>query len=925
MRLHFSFFFLFLAHTVLADTRLIKDLDVLDVRTGDYNASHWIEQAGLQTGLPMYGERDMLITTLSRELKGVDWIQTAYGSGAYRGDTLATFRLAGDAQVLIACHKAAARPAWLAAYKTTGWSLTNSAGQTFEFVACTFHAGDTVRLGNSGDSVMYLVAVKALGAAPALSRPSGKVFDVLAYGARGDGKTVNTLSLQSAIDACSAAGGGSVYIHDGIFVTGTLELKDHVTLWVEAGSILRGSTDHGDYIPKRCALPSYRGKEDFQLIYAERRRDIGIGGGGIIDGYSISREWPWKDDKKDGVINRPRMIRMVECRDIRIDHISLIRGCYWTQYYEACDSLSIRHERVRCYTGQDNQDGIDISGCKKVWLSNYYAITGDDAVCIKTMSASSCEDLDIREVIVRHANCHAVKIGTETHSDVRRVRVQQVVAHARYGTAIESVDGSVVEDIVYDGILLTGCSVPVFIRLGNRGRVYEGGPNPAPPSAMRNIMVRNLVNTGIGYVEMRDGPGVGSVISGIPGHAIENLTIENCRLLYYGSRTDTSLIYRDVPEQEQSYPEFNLLGVLPAYGLFTRHVKGLTYRNLDLRCLHPDVRPAIVLEDVSGDTLSKVECASFPGTQPAVIWRKKKKVADWPVGFRVDSVASRVDRAWQKMYVFASTAAGLQPLIVSLHTWSGNYAQQDSLADETKAKNWNYVHPDFRGENNKPQAGGSDLAIADIDDAIDWAIRHFRVDTTRIYVVGVSGGGYATLCAYGRLKHEVASFTAWVPISDIGAWYYESLYLTTKYARNVLSVTRSTPDSLNREEVIRRSPLYCPVPPGRLQHTPLTILAGIHDGHGKNSVPVTQSLLYYNKLLRDKRVKDPSAYVPEKDMLILLTQQRFPVKQPSSIGGRMIYYQKQYRNIRVVIFEGGHEMLYPVGAIRPEDTKAPRE
>ena len=913
---------LLLANAVYADTRLIRDLDVMDVQTGDYNASHWIEQGGLRPGVNMYGESDIRITGLPRSLYDADWIQTAEGSGACRRDTLASFRLSADAEVFIAYRdEAVSLPRWMANYHRKEGLLTNSTGKTFHLFAAPFHKGDTVWLGpnTAADSAMYIVIVKPSGKLPPPERPAGKIYDVISYGAKGDGTTINTRAIQSAIDASSAAGGGAVYLHDGIFVTGTLELKDHVTLFIAAGSILRASADPADYIPKRCALPSYRGKEDYQLIYAEKRRDLHITGGGIIDGFSHGKLWPWKNQKEQRVINRPRLIRMVECRQIGIDRISLIRSAYWTQYYEDCDSLTISHERVRCYTGQDNQDGIDISGCRHVELSHYYAITGDDAVCIKTMSAGKCEDLSIHDILVRHSNCHAVKIGTETHSDIRNVRVRGVVADARYGTAIESVDGSMVEDVLYEDILLTGCSVPIFIRLGQRGRTYAGGPMPAPSSGMRNITVRNLTNTGIGFVEARDGPGVGSSISGVPGSPIEHLSIENCHLLYYGSRLDTSLVHRDIPEQVKSYPEFNILGVGPAYGLYFRHIKDLSCRNIDIRCLKEDVRPAIVLDDVSGERLSGMHCDSFPVTAPAVIWDRrvlhKKTVAAWPEGFRVDSVASSRDGAWQKMYVYRSTAPGPQPLIVSLHTWSGNYQQQDSLADETKAKDWNYIHPDFRGENKRPEAGGSDLVISDLDDAIDWAVKNCRVDPARIYVVGVSGGGYATLCAYERLKHTVASFTAWVPISDLEAWYYQSLYLTPKYAANVLAVTGSSPGNMNEAELRKRSPLYGRVPARRLQHVPLTILAGVHDGHGKNSVPVTQSMFYYNKLLRDKGVKDAGAYIPEKDMITMLTEQRYPVKEPATIGGRMIHYQKQYQNIRLVIFEGGHEMLYNVGAI----------
>ncbi|HEY4148176.1 MAG TPA: glycosyl hydrolase family 28 protein [Chitinophagaceae bacterium] len=621
------FLLLLASVTALADTRLIKDLDVLDVWTGNYNASHWIEQGNLQPGMNMYGEANISITSLPKQLYGADWIQTAYGSGAFHKGTIATFRLNGDAEVYIAYGKdAGAKPDWLASYQSTGLSLTNSSSRSFSFFKKAFHKGDTVRLGSNaaGDSAMYIVVVKPIGNAPALQRPAGKIFDVVKYGAMGDGQTVNTKAIQQAIDDCTAAGGGAVYVHDGIFVTGGLVLKNHTTLFVEAGSILRGSADHGDYLPQKCSLPSFRSHENYQLLYAEKSRHIVITGGGIIDGFSHNGQWPWVNDKDEKMINRPRLIRMVECRNITLRHISLIRSAYWTQYYEGCDSLQISDERVRCYTGQNNQDGIDISGCTNVELKNYYAITGDDAVCMKTMSGKKSDHLYIHDILIRHANCHAVKIGTETHSDIKHVLVKNVVADARYGTAIESVDGSAVEDIVYDGITMTGCSVPVFIRLGNRGRVYAGGPAQAPLSTMKNITIRNFRNTGIGYVETRDGPGVGSVISGIPGSEIENLLMENCHFLYYGSRMDTSLVNREVPENIKTYPEFNLLGVCPAYGLYTRHARNVTYRNVDIKCLQADVRPAIVLDDVKGYTLSKITCARFPGTQPSPVWHKQK-------------------------------------------------------------------------------------------------------------------------------------------------------------------------------------------------------------------------------------------------------------------------------------------------------------
>jgi len=454
-----------------------------------------------------------------------------------------------------------------------------------------------------------------------LPQAKGRIFDVVKYGAKGDALTINTKPIQQAIDECAVAGGGSVYIHDGIFVTGTIVLKSNVSLFVEAGSILRGSADHADYPEYKPSLAGTTHNSNLQLIYAEKQHDITIMGGGIIDGYGLGGGYPWQLKMDDPA--RPRMLRMFECKQVLVSDVSFIRSNMWTQYFESCDSLRIEYLRIRCYTGQHNVDGIDISGCKDVEVKNYYAITGDDAVCIKSKSRNITENLYIHDIQIRHSNCHAIKIGTESRSPIRNVVVKNVVAHARYGAAIEAVDGSAVENILYENFYFSECGVPIFIRLGQRGRPLSDETS-VNPSSMKNITVRNLTNTGIGYVDTRGGPGVGSVISGIPGHEIENLVIENCNFLYYGSLKDTALVYRDVPENEKDYPEFNIIGVCPAYGLYTRHVRNVIYKNINLRLLNLDVRPAMVFDDVKGYTLSNIKAESSTITEPYPIWHKQK-------------------------------------------------------------------------------------------------------------------------------------------------------------------------------------------------------------------------------------------------------------------------------------------------------------
>jgi hypothetical protein len=244
--------------------------------------------------------------------------------------------------------------------------------------------------------------------------------------------------------------------------------------------------------------------------------------------------------------------------------------------------------------------------------------------------------------------------------------------------------------------------------------------------------------------------------------------------------------------------------------------------------------------------------------------------------------------------------------VVSLHSWSGNYEQKDELAALSKTKDLNYIHPDFRGVNWTKDACCSDLALADIDDAIDFAIKNSNVDLSRIYVIGSSGGGYATLATFMKSKHLIRRFSAWVPISDLPAWYAESKIMGTKYAENILDCT-SSKDSLNMEIAIKKSPIYWKTPVEKLNTTEFQIYAGVYDGI-QGSVPITHSINFYNKILKDKQVIDSSIYVSDSEKLYLL-EYRKALGEFGSIAGRKVFLKKQSGNLGLTIFEGNHEML----------------
>ncbi len=279
----------------------------------------------------------------------------------------------------------------------------------------------------------------------------------------------------------------------------------------------------------------------------------------------------------------------------------------------------------------------------------------------------------------------------------------------------------------------------------------------------------------------------------------------------------------------------------------------------------------------------------------------------WPDAMKVINIPSTLDSAIQEAYFYTSSSDEAKPLIVSLHTWSGDYTQRDPLVEQILEKDWNYIHPDFRGANNTPKAMGSAFAINDIDQAIKYALEKAKVTPSSIHVIGASGGGYATLYTFMKSKYDIDSFSAWVPISDIEAWYYQSLGRNNRYAGHILSATKSQDSILNVDEARSRSPLFMDTPVKQRSDSYLTIYAGIHDGY-EGSVPISQSINFYNKIISDFGA--PKDQLISKDEILnLVTMRTFPVESGDMIGERKIIFERKYRNTALVLFEGNHEML----------------
>lgn len=274
---------------------------------------------------------------------------------------------------------------------------------------------------------------------------------------------------------------------------------------------------------------------------------------------------------------------------------------------------------------------------------------------------------------------------------------------------------------------------------------------------------------------------------------------------------------------------------------------------------------------------------------------------------------SSADNSNQPAMFYAPESKKAVPLVVALHTWSANYKQKKYKSIEAWCvkKGWAYIHPDFRGPNKRPQSTGSELVVKDIVSAVEYAKKATAIDSTSIYLVGTSGGGFAALLMAGRHPEIWAGVTAWVPISDLKAWYAECKKAGRGYYKNIAASCGGAPgDSpkVDKEYRIRSPITYLAKAKGLKLH----INAGIHDGH-KGSVPISHSLLAFNE------VAEAKDRIAQEDIRSFAEKPQVPeglkvnVSDPT-YGKNKPLFRRTSGSATVTIFQGGHQIV-PSAAI----------
>ena len=436
-------------------------------------------------------------------------------------------------------------------------------------------------------------------------------YNVRDYGAKGDGKTLDHIAINKAIDACVAGGGGRVLLPAGTYLCGSIRLKSNVDLHLMAGAkILAAPASIKAYDKSEVfGAPEYQdgGHTYFHnsLIWAEDQQNVSITGHGMIDGEGLTK----RDTEKAGNVQGgsigtgDKAIALKLCRNVTIRDITIYRGGHFAIITTGCDIGTIDNVTI-----DTNRDGIDIDCCKYFTVSNTKVNTpNDDAIVLKSSYALKrpvlCEHILITNCIVTGYKlgtfldgtyvpekvnwvCGRIKLGTESNGGYRNITISNCTCMWSSGLAFEEVDQGRMENIVVSNISMSHVHhYPIYITTGCRNR---GPKERTQVSSARDIYINNVVADDCDSL-------AGIIITGMEGMPIKNVSLNNIRIQYRGGGKKVTTPYR---EQGTNYPEPRWAGPTPAYGLFARHVDGLKLHNVEFELLSPDERPDIILEDV---------------------------------------------------------------------------------------------------------------------------------------------------------------------------------------------------------------------------------------------------------------------------------------------------------------------------------------
>jgi polygalacturonase len=455
------------------------------------------------------------------------------------------------------------------------------------------------------------------------------LFNVRAYGAVGDGKTVDTVAVNRAIEAVAAVGGGTLVFPAGTYVCFTIQLKSDVEIYLSRGCVIVAADSPqvgettgyqgGVYDAAESNAP-FEAYQDYghnhwrnSLFYGEGLEGVSIVGPGMIWGRGLSHgggKGIRGEGNKSFIAEQAgvgnKSIALKNCRNVLLRDFSVLKGGHFALLATGVDNLTIDNVLV-----DTDRDGFDIDCCRNVRVSNCTVNSPwDDAICPKSSYAlgyarstdnvtiANCyvtggyelgsviggtwKKFAVEEKVPRNGR---IKCGTESNGGFRNIAITNCVIEGSKGIALETSDGALVEDVVISNIAMRDVvDAPLFLRLSKRNR---GPKETMREGTLRRVMIANVVSHDSAAV-------TASMLSGVPGNLIEDVKLNNC---YFGLR-EVGVAGGVVREDEAGYPELGRFGPTPSSGFFVRHLKNLEMAHVEIAPAVGDARPAFWLEDL---------------------------------------------------------------------------------------------------------------------------------------------------------------------------------------------------------------------------------------------------------------------------------------------------------------------------------------
>lgn len=517
-------------------------------------------------------------------------------------------------------------------------------------------------------------------------------YNVRNYGAKGDGKTLDTNVINKTIDAASANGGGTVFFPAGTYLSFSIHLKSNITLYLDNGATILAADPaihKGSYdTPEPNAFDMYQdfGHSHWQnsLIWGIGVENVAIVGQGKIDGRGLSKRSPGPrrprtagdtpvsmgGDNKNAIAPLgetsdvkemnglgTKAIALKLSRNVTLKDFTIFQGGHFALLATGVDNLTIDNLRV-----DTNRDGFDIDSCRNVRISNSYVNTpNDDAIVLKssyalgfnratenvTITNSQVSGFDLGTMLDgtfqttqefapdKDRVTGRIKFGTESNGGFKNITISNVnFVHCR-GLAIETVDGGYIEDVTISNITMRDITTaPIFIRLGKRQRAPEG----TPVAKIKRIIIDNVVVSDA-HSEYA------SIIAGLAESPIEDVRLSNIRIHYKGGGTRDDAA-REVPENEKNYPEPSMFGTIPAYGFYIRHARGVTFNNVEVSFEKPEMRPAFMLDDVKSVEFFRTNAQLSTGAKMFVL----RNVSDFSTSQSRNVDDAKLERVEQKRF-----------------------------------------------------------------------------------------------------------------------------------------------------------------------------------------------------------------------------------------------------------------------------------